>query len=30
MGFFALYRYYRFTGLRRLEAIRRAYKLRMY
>lgn len=30
MGFFAAYRYYRFTGMRRLDAIRRAYKLRMY
>jgi len=30
MGFFALYRYYRFTGLRRIDAARRAFKLRMY
>lgn len=30
MGFLALYRYYRFTGLRRFESLRRAYKFRMY
>ncbi len=30
MGFFAAYRYYRFTGLRRIESLRRAYKFRMY
>ena len=30
MGFFAGYRYFRFTGLGRIESIRRAYKFRMY
>jgi len=30
MGFFALYRYYRFIGIRRVEAVRLAIKLRMY
>ncbi|SFD84012.1 hypothetical protein SAMN05216204_14041 [Massilia yuzhufengensis] len=30
MGFFALYRYYRFIGLPRLTAVRQAIKLRMY
>lgn len=30
MGFFALYRYLRFTGMSRLDAVRRAWALRMY
>lgn len=30
MGFFALYRYYRFIGMRRITAVREAYKHRMY
>lgn len=30
MTFFAAYRYYRFTGLPRAEALRRAYRHSMY
>lgn len=30
MTFFGAYRYYRFTGLSRIESVRRAYKHSMY
>lgn len=30
MTFLAAYRYYRFTGLPRVESLRRAYRHRMY
>lgn len=30
MGFFAAYRYYRFTGMRPIDAFRRAVKYRSY